>query len=175
MDLERFTRALRLRWLWFKWKQKQRAWNQLEIPCDRIDRDFYASTVVTIGDGKTTPFWCSNWTNGTMAKSIAPLLYEKARRKKITVHPALTQNKWIDHVYPPTTQEEVTQFVRLWEALRGVVLNDMVEDDIRWKWTADGVYTTQSAYQAQFIGVFSRIKTTPIWKAKAEHKCHFFA
>jgi hypothetical protein len=83
-------------------------------------------------------------------------------------------NKWIDHVYPPTTQEEVIQFVRLWEALRGVVPNDMVEDDIRWKWTADGMYTTQSAYQAQFIGVFSRIKITPIWKAKAEHKCHFF-
>jgi hypothetical protein len=52
-------------------------------------------------------------------------------------------NKWIDHVYPPTTQEEVIQFVRLWEALRGVVPNDMVEDDIRWKWTADGMYTTQ--------------------------------
>jgi hypothetical protein len=84
LDLERFTRALRLRWLWFKWKQKQRAWNQLEIPCDRIDRElFCASTVVTIGDGKTAPFWCSNWINGTMAKSIAPLLYEKARRKKL--------------------------------------------------------------------------------------------
>jgi hypothetical protein len=91
LDLERFTRALRLRWLWFKWKQKQRAWNQLEIPCDRIDRElFYASTVVTIGDGKMAPFWCSNWINGTMAKSIAPLRYEKARRKKITVHQALT-------------------------------------------------------------------------------------
>lgn len=32
VDLERFARALILRWLWFKWKQKQRAWSNLEIP-----------------------------------------------------------------------------------------------------------------------------------------------
>lgn len=37
LDLERFTRALRLRWLWFQWKQKQRAWNRLDVPCDKAD------------------------------------------------------------------------------------------------------------------------------------------
>jgi hypothetical protein len=118
LELERFTRALRLRWLWFKWKQKQRAWNQLKIPCDATDRElFYASTTVRIGDGKTAPFWSSNWINGTRPKTLAPLLYEKTRRKKITVHQALTHHKWIDHIYPPTSQEEVTQYVRLWEAV----------------------------------------------------------
>ena len=132
-DLERFSRALRLRWLWFKWKQKQRAWNNLEIPCDKVDRNlFYASTVVTVGDGNTTPFWSSNWINGSMAKSIAPLLFEKTRRKKITVRQALTNNKWIDHIYPPTSQEEVRQFVRLWDELQGVVLNEAIQDDITW-------------------------------------------
>jgi hypothetical protein len=34
---------------------------------------------------------------------------------------------------------------------------------------------TQSAYQVQFIGVFSKIKITPIRRAKAERKCRFFA
>jgi hypothetical protein len=37
LDLERFARALRLRWLWFKWKEKDRAWNKLDIPCDKKD------------------------------------------------------------------------------------------------------------------------------------------
>ena len=65
-----------------------------------------------------------------MAKSIAPLLFEKTRRKKITVRQALTNNKWIDHIYPPTSQEEVRQFVRLWEELQGVVLNEAIQVDI---------------------------------------------
>lgn len=53
LDLERFTRALRLRWLWFRWKQKHRAWNNLDVPCDKTDRElFYASSIVTIGDGR---------------------------------------------------------------------------------------------------------------------------
>jgi hypothetical protein len=34
---------------------------------------------------------------------------------------------------------------------------------------------TQSAYQIQFEGTFSKIKIMPIWKAKAEPKCHCFA
>jgi hypothetical protein len=81
LDLERFTRALRLRWLWFKWKQKLRAWNNLEIPCDKVDREFfYASTIVTVEDGKTAPFWSSNWIDGTMPRSIAPLLTTVERR-----------------------------------------------------------------------------------------------
>jgi hypothetical protein len=36
-------------------------------------------------------------------------------------------------------------------------------------------YTTTSAYRIQFEGVFSRIKISQIWKAKAEPKCRFFA
>lgn len=46
---------------------------------------------------------------------------------------------------------------------------------ISWKWTADGEYSTSSAYQTQFVGVYSKMRLTPIWKARAEHKCRFFA
>ena len=70
-----------------------------------------------------------------MAKSIAPSLYAKTRRKKITVHQALKNEKWIDHIYPPTMHEEVTEFVKLKEALRGFTLNESVEDTIIWRWT----------------------------------------
>ena len=53
LDLEQFARALRLRWLWFQWKHTERAWNGLDLPVDRRDKElFAASTVVTIGDGK---------------------------------------------------------------------------------------------------------------------------
>jgi hypothetical protein len=175
LDLKRFTRALRLRWLWFQWKQKHRAWNNLDVPCDKTDRElYYASTIVTIGDGRAALFWCSSWLNGTAPRTIAPLLYEKSRRKRITVRQALTNNKWIDHIYPPTSQEEIRQFVSLWEALRDTALSDRIEDNISWKWTADGEYSTSSAYQIQFIGVYSKMRLTSIWKARKEHKCRFF-
>jgi hypothetical protein len=83
MDLERFTRALRLRWLWYRWKQKERAWSNLDVPCDKNDHDlFNASTIVTVGNGRTASFWSSSWINGTTAKRIAPSLFKKTPRKK---------------------------------------------------------------------------------------------
>jgi hypothetical protein len=61
LDLERFARALRLRWLWFQWQQKERAWNKLELPYGSRDKElFAASTIVTIGDGKFAKFWTSS-------------------------------------------------------------------------------------------------------------------
>jgi hypothetical protein len=57
LDLERFARALRLRWLWFKWNHKERAWLGLELPCDKRDCElFAASTVVSVGDRRTARF-----------------------------------------------------------------------------------------------------------------------
>jgi hypothetical protein len=82
-----------------------------------------------------------------MAKSIAPLLYAKTKRKKITVCQALAGDKWIDHIFPPSSQEEVLRFVKLWQATRGIVINETIEDNICWRWTANGEYTTKSAYQ----------------------------
>jgi hypothetical protein len=83
LDLERFARALRLRWLWFRWRQKDRPWNKLDLPCDSKDKElFAASTVVTIGNGKFATFWTSSWIDGRAPKTIAPTLFLKAKRKK---------------------------------------------------------------------------------------------
>jgi hypothetical protein len=50
LDLDRFARALRLRWHWNKWKSPNRPWANLDIPCDSTDRDlFNSSTIVKIG------------------------------------------------------------------------------------------------------------------------------
>jgi hypothetical protein len=108
LDLEHFARALRLHWLWFKWRQKERAWNNLKLPCDTRDKDlFAASTVVTIGDGKTATFWTSSWAQGKTFKTLAPTLFRKAKRKNITVQKALQDNKWISHILPILTAEEI--------------------------------------------------------------------
>jgi hypothetical protein len=49
------------------------------------------------------------------------------------------------------------------------------EDEITWRWTANGHYTTQSAYRIQFMGRRKKPTLTPIWKAQAEPKCRIFA
>ncbi|KAF8658162.1 hypothetical protein HU200_059634 [Digitaria exilis] len=48
------------------------------------------------------------------------------------------------------------------------------EDEIVWKWTANGVYTAKSAYHAQFVGTYYTFDANATWKAKAEGKHRIF-
>lgn len=71
VDLERFARALRFRWPWFQWKQRERPWINLDLPCDNRDMElFAASTVVTISDGKLATFWTSSWMMGERPRTL---------------------------------------------------------------------------------------------------------
>ena len=176
LDLERLARALRLRWLWFQWKFEERPWTGLDIPCDKTDKElFHTSTIVKVGKGNKSLFWHSSWLNGSSPKNLAPQLFQKARRKNITVQKALHGNRWIDLVCPLTTGEEIREYVDLWEVIQLQERDVNADDEITWRWTPNGEYTTRSAYRIQFIG---RTKTSlfhPIWKAKTEPKCRFFA
>jgi hypothetical protein len=54
--LEKFGRALRLRWLRYSWDTVERPWKNLFKPRDKAIKElFYASTVITVGNGKLTP------------------------------------------------------------------------------------------------------------------------
>lgn len=65
LDLDLFSRALRLRWLWYEWNEPDRPWVGTELPVNEIDRQlFRASTVVTVGNGLKAEFWNSSWLNG---------------------------------------------------------------------------------------------------------------
>jgi hypothetical protein len=51
-DIERFGRALRLRWLWNCWDVVDRPWkNLLKIYDKRYMALFFASTVITVNNG----------------------------------------------------------------------------------------------------------------------------
>jgi hypothetical protein len=53
LDLNRFSKALRLRWLWHEWASPKKAWVGTELPCNQQDRLlFIACTTITLGDGK---------------------------------------------------------------------------------------------------------------------------
>jgi hypothetical protein len=56
-DLDKFGRALRMRWLWYNWDTRVRPWKHLLKVTDLVDIQlFFASTSIQIGDGKLTPF-----------------------------------------------------------------------------------------------------------------------
>ena len=74
-----------------------------------------------------------------------------------------------------TTTTQLQEFIGLWIRLQGVQLQSDVQDTITWKWTADGVYSTRSAYLIQFRGSHRKFKHELIWKAQAENKCKVHA
>jgi hypothetical protein len=55
-------------------------------------------TIVTNGKGDKASFWHSNWVNGQAPKYIASGLFQKAKRKNITVSKVMVHNKWISQV-----------------------------------------------------------------------------
>lgn len=73
-----------------------------------------------------------------------------------------------------TTTEEMAEFVVLWDMVQNIQLTSQ-PDCIRWKWTANGEYTSRSAYEAQLQGTYSNLQAKVIWKAHAEEKIKFFA
>ena len=174
LDLEKFSRALRLRWLWFKWTDPDRPWVGYDIPCNETDKQlFRCSTVVTLGDGRTASFWDSTWSDGVAPRDLAPHLYKLAWRKSLTVREEVENQTWTRGLWRMSTAEEVAEFVLLWERVQEVTFSDQA-DTITWKWSANGLYSSKSAYGIQFVGSYCTFNSKAIWKAKAEGKHRFF-
>jgi len=175
LDHERFSRALRLRWLWFEWNDADRPWVGGNIPVTETDRQvFRASTTVTVGNGRTAKFWEATWLNGQAPRDIAPRLYKLAWRKHLTVQEQMENMKWTRGLWRMTSEEEMIEFVVLWDLVESVELTPE-DDKIIWKWTSHGDYTAKSAYEIQFRGSFCSFRPTAIWRAHAEEKHRFFA
>jgi hypothetical protein len=81
-------------------------------------------------------------------KDIAPKIFEICKRKNWKVAQALHDGEWIRKLSAEATIsiEHLTQFVHMWVRIQGVHLNEDVDDDITWKLTANGQYSSASAY-----------------------------
>lgn len=175
LNLEKFARALRLRWLWIEWKDDSKPWNNTQTPCNELDRDlFRAGTTIKIGDGRTANFWMDNWLEGQSLKNLAPSIFRLAKRKSGCVRNELSNNHWLAMLHQITTVEEINDLVHLGDRLRQVVLDENVKDDITWNWTGNGQYSTKSAYLAQFNGTTAPANFSLIWSSRAEPKHRFF-
>ena len=102
LDLRKFARALRIRWLWHYWKSDNKPWVGTEIPCDEIDRQlFNASTTITFGDGSKAHFWQSVWLEGQAPKDLAPNLFASSKKKCLSVRAAIQDNSWVRNIRIP--------------------------------------------------------------------------
>ena len=74
-----------------------------------------------------------------------------------------------------TTFVHIQEFIALWIKIQDVQLTLDMQDSIVWSWTADGKYSTCSAYRIQFFGSHCKFQDDLIWKAKAGNKCKVHA
>jgi hypothetical protein len=174
-DIDKFSRALRLRWFWHSWDYADRQWKHLikfQDPTDKVL--FFNSTYIQVGDGRNTPFWEARWLFGTAPKEMAPDLYAKVRFKSRSVHYELNNGRWIRNLGEITSSDLLEQFVMLHMTLSSISLTDQ-KDQIFWKWTNDRKFSVSSAYNCQFIGAMSTFPASHVWTAATEPKCRFFA
>jgi hypothetical protein len=144
-DLEKFGRAIRLRWMWHKWDCKERHWKHLLKIHDPIDKELlFSSTFIQIGDDKCTPFWEEKW-----LQKAAPNLFKRARFKNRSVHTELHNHNWIYNIQKINSSLLLEEYVTLYMMLSSVNLSNN-HDEIIWRWTSNGQYSVSSAYECQF-------------------------
>ena len=96
-----------------------------------------------------------------------------AARKRLTVKQALSNGRWMTGLQRFSSEDELDQFVPLWNELQTIRLNDD-RDKVTWKLTADGKYSASSAYAAQFHGRIRQPHLQKVWTIRAEGKVKFF-
>jgi hypothetical protein len=96
IDLDKFARALRLRWPWLQWKDPSKAWVENDHPSNEKDMNFfYAATTITIGYGHIANFWHDPWLEWRKPKDIAPSIFAISKRKNVTVSKGICDDFWI--------------------------------------------------------------------------------
>jgi hypothetical protein len=104
---------------------------------------------------------------------MPPNLYKMARYKTRNVQTELQDSRWIRNIGNINSTTLIEEYILLFLALSIVQLFDQ-EDEIYWKWMADGKYTVASTYECQFQGSYEQFPATAIWQTMSEPKCKFF-
>ncbi|KAM3385248.1 hypothetical protein ACQJBY_009276 [Aegilops geniculata] len=176
-DLSKFARALRLRWLWLAWQQPHRPWVGTGTPCDSGDMALFAAcTSVSIGNGTTASFWYSSWLGGRQLCSAFPALFAASIRKNRSVHEALHGDRWVLDLRHANSIDIVHQVIQLAREIRsaGLVMNAQTPDSISWTQHNSGMFSTKSAYNAQFAEGQHNSFRSLIWKIWAPGKIKMF-
>jgi hypothetical protein len=172
--IQAFGTALRLRWMWQKWKKPNKPWAHMKLPVTKKDKAlFAAATTIKIGNGETANFWSDRWLFDQMPAEIAPDVFKISIRKNRTVKDALTNEKWLLDLRHNLDVQHLPQLLKLAELVEPVQLTNE-PDDIMWRFGSKQVYTARSAYMIQFLGAVKTDFTKLAWKGWAPARCKFF-
>lgn len=175
LDLTKFGRALRLRWLWMAWQRPPWPWAGTPLPCSNEERQLSAmATEITIGDGKRANFWHDRWLQGSCPKTIAPSLFAISTRKNCSVCEALKDETWLHDLARGLSEHMVPELTDLAARISHVVLLEDQPDIITWRFANDHEYSARSAYRLQFEGSITMDGYKLIWSSWAPGKCRFF-
>jgi hypothetical protein len=112
-----------------------------------------------------------------MAPSLlTPLIYKISTRKNWNVKKAMSDNGWISKIKMDVefTLEHIRQYISLWSKLAEVTIHDDHKDEITWNLIESGIYSSSSAYRAQFFEAMLAPTTSSVWKFWAPPKIKFF-
>ena len=173
-NIECFSRALRLRWEWYRWEERDRPWKGTDTPCDGVDKQLFSNcTTISLGDGSLASFWRDRWLNGEAPMVLAPAVFKLARFKKVSVKQGMHNAKWMQGLNRISNAEELRQFVQLWNKVQGTTLSTE-KDTMVWNLTANGSYSACSAYEAQFFSRIERSWLASVWTSKMEGKVKIY-
>jgi hypothetical protein len=177
-DLRKLNAALRARWLWFQKTDLQRPWAGIGLQVlPAAAAVFHASVRITIGSGANVLFWEDAWINGLPPSAIAPdllLLVRPGIRRSRTVQQGLPGAAWVLDVAGELTVNGLVQFLNLWTALQSIQIGTG-DDTFQWKWTANGVFSSKTAYNVFFHGRTALPGAAQVWHSFAPFKVQFHA
>jgi hypothetical protein len=106
LDLQWFSRTLRLRWPWYKFREQSKPWANMHIALSKSETDlFRACTSIEVRNGISTSFWRDRWLHGQSPQDLASALYKLAWRKGISVAQGCNDHKWMNGLNRITTTE----------------------------------------------------------------------
>jgi hypothetical protein len=97
-----------------------------------------------IGNGKLTQFWEDVWLTSSPLRLSFPALYIICNNKSISVSECANMG-WQVQFRRMLGQEEMEEWMRLQEAVRGIVIHQE-EDTILWGLTTSKQFITNSLY-----------------------------
>jgi hypothetical protein len=151
-DIDKFSRALRMKWLWHKWDPRDRQWKKILKVHDASNRAlFFCSTYMHVGNGLNTPFWEAKWLHGAAPKDFALGLFKMARFKNRSVATELRNNNWIRSLVAINTSDFLEKYIMLHTAMASIHLSDQL-DEVIWRWSANGKFSVALTYNCQFKG-----------------------
>ncbi|KAM0829110.1 hypothetical protein ACQ4PT_067085 [Festuca glaucescens] len=177
-NLKKLHAALRARWIWLQKTNASKPWSGMHFAVvpDAV-AIFNASVRIHVRSGSHILFWEDPWLGGVNVAAIAPAVLAMVRPslvKKRLVSDGLPGDAWVRDITGELSVDAVVQYLHLWDAVHGVVLSEG-EDSFTWKWTADGQFSTRSAYRAFFNGSTVLPGARQLWHSFTPFKYRFHA